>query len=721
MDQNGNRQAGAPGNEMAGAAGQVVQARDITGDVNVHYTGPPPFPPLRQLPPAAAHFTGRDVELSRLDALLGSETQRPPTVAVMVITGTAGIGKTSLAVRWAHSAQDRFPDGQLYVNLRGFDPNPPVTAQQALGFCLRALGVPDERLPQDLDAMAGMYRSALAGRRVLVVLDNAATPEQVRPLLPSDSSCAVLVTSRSRMSGLVARDGAHRITLDVLTPAEAASLLRDIIGHDRTDTEPDTTAQLARQCVYLPLALRVAAERAVVRPHLSIGDLVKELTVEHKCLDVLTADDDEATAIRTVFSWSYSALPPDAARVFRLLAANPGPDISLDAVAALTGATPADTRQPVDMLVGVHLLAASGPDRFQLHDLLHAYAAERAAIDESDTQRDAATRRLFVWYLHTAHAALFAFYPQHPDIPIDRVSPECQPLSFADRDRARTWFAKEHANLMAVIRRAPAAGQHTVGWQLPNAVDCYLGDYYHVADRIAVHQLGLAIVQELDHQLGQRWAYVHLGEALQHARRYDEAIVAHQRGLEVARNADDAFGVACALGDLASSYIKLGRYQEAVDHSQQALSIYRALGHERNEGISLLHLGNAFRGMGELDQALVHLHRGLDIFNKIGALGLQATSLWSLGGVYHQQAKNEDAVNHLKLAAALNRKQHMDHNHAETLTDLGTILMEMGQPRAASEAWHEAIALLTDLDPDQATRVQDLLDALDPGKRTEHI
>ncbi|RSS32165.1 helix-turn-helix domain-containing protein [Streptomyces sp. WAC05858] len=681
------------------------------GDAQFPYARPPALPTPQQLPPQAAYFTGRTAELSKLDSLLGSDKSAPlSTIVVTTIAGTAGIGKTSLAVRWAHSAQHRFPDGQLYINLRGYDPDPPLTPGHALDFFLRSLGLPAERIPQDVEAMAGMYRSALAGRRVLVVLDNASTPEQVRPLLPNDPRCMVVVISRNRLSGLVARDGAHRVTLDVLTPYEAASLMGEIIGSNRVNAEPDAVIQLAQQCAYLPLALRVAAERVAGRPHLTVSDLAEELAVEHSRLDTLAADDDEATAVRTVLSWSYHALPPEAARVFRLLALHPGPDISLNAVAALTGITPTEAGQQLDVLVAVHLLAASRRDRFQFHDLLRAYASERVNTDEPAEPRDIATQRLFNWYLHTAHAALFALNPHHPELPIDPVNPDCRPPGFTDHEHARSWFAVEHANLMAIIRHAPTTGQHTIGWQLPQVVDGYLADYCQVNDSIAIHQLGLACAQQLDHQLGQSWAYCHLGEAYERARQYDEAIDCLQHGLAIARKIGDGFGEQAKLIDLGSVYNKLGLYSTAADHSRQALAICRAMDHKRNEGLSLTQLGSALLGMGELDQAMIHLHQSLKISNKLGSAHLQAFTLQSMAEVFRKRGQDVDAVDHLKKAAALYQEQRVSIQFAEILKNLGIALNGMGRTCEAQDVWEEALAVLIELDPQQADQVSQLLE-----------
>ncbi|MCO1575160.1 tetratricopeptide repeat protein [Crossiella sp. SN42] len=706
--------------------GVIVAASGGTavGNLHIHQpkprqpaSTPPQVPPPRQLPRTVAHFTGREAELVKLDTLLGSDApQQPSTVVISAIAGAAGIGKTSLAVHWAHRVQRLFPDGQLYVNLRGFDTHPPMTATHVLDLFLRALGLPVERLPDDVDAKASMYRSLLAGRRILIVLDNAATPDQIRPLLPNEPACLVLVTSRSRLSGLVACDGAHRISLDVLTPGEACTLLGEVSGRDRVDHESHATAELARRCAYLPLALRIAAEHLASRPHLTVTDLVEELSVEHRRLDVLAADDDEAAAVRAVFASSYHALPGEAARMFRLLGLHPGPTISLEATAALLDTTNAEARRQLDTLVSVHLLAEVGRDRYQFHDLLRTYAAERAAADEPGDTRDAATERLFQWYLHTAHAALFAYYPQHPDIPIAPRPPNCQPCDFTGRDHALRWFTAEHVNLVALIRHASSVGQYTVGCQLPQAIDCYLGERRHLADKIAVHQLGASAAQYLGDRLGEHWAYLSLGETYQQpypsARQYGPAAVCLERALEIARKIDHKFGEGAALIDLAYNNLEIERYVEAVNYSQQALDINREIGHQRNESLSLVHLGQALYGLGQLDQALAYIQQGMNIAITIGAVGLQTLALTALAKIRHRQGDSDDALNHLMQAATHNRSQQLDHDYADTLNHLGAILNDMGRHEEARNAWREALAILLNLDPQQAAQIRTQLKAL---------
>jgi Helix-turn-helix domain/NB-ARC domain len=337
-----------------------------------------------QLPAHAAVFTDRKNELAELDQLLATPAGATGAMTIALISGTAGVGKTALALRWAHRARSRFPDGQLYVNLRGYDPAPSLHPGQVLDCFLRALRVSAEKTPTDVEAKAGLYRSLLDGQRVLVVLDNAGTADQVRPLLPGSPGCLVVVTSRSRLSGLVVRDGAHRVTLHPLPVADALILLREIIGADRVDAEPEMAVQLAHQCAHLPLALRLSAERVVSHPHLTLAELVGELADERDRLDLLVVPDDESTAMRAVFFWSYRSLPPESARMFRLLGLHTGPDISVPLAALLSNTTLLEARRLLDVLTSVHLLEETGHGRYRFHDLLRAYAAERAAAEDTE-------------------------------------------------------------------------------------------------------------------------------------------------------------------------------------------------------------------------------------------------------------------------------------------------------------------------------------------------
>ncbi len=701
---------GGTRNTLSGSADNVVQARDIQGGVHIHQPRTSSLPAPRQLPADVTFFTGRDGELGTLDALL--DRGEPAAVVISAIAGTAGVGKTSLAVHWAHRARERFPDGELYVNLRGYAPGPPVTPDQALDGFLRALDVPAKKIPLDVDARAGLYRSLLAGRRMVVVLDNAATPDQVRPLLPGSPTCAVVVTSRSRLSGLVARDGAHRLTLDVLPQHDAVTLLRCAVGPDRVDAEPGAAAELARHCDYLPLALRIAAERAAARSHLMLADLAEELAGERDRLDVLTADDDEATGVRTVFSWSYHALAPEAARVFRLLGLHPGPDVGVASAAALTGSTTTSVRRQLDALTSAHLLTETRRDRYQFHDLLRAYATERASLDESPDECANATHRVLAWYLHTAHAALYTLYPQHPEIPLDPLTVTCQPLTFTHRDQALQWFDTEHANLMAAIQLAADTGQHIIAWQLPNTMDTFLALRYHCADLITVHQLGLTAAEHIQDQRGEIWALGHLSEAHLEIGQFEKALPFVLRGLSIARETGDRWAEGNSLVVLGEVHLHFGRFEEATDHYQRALVLYRDVNHRRNEAIALVKLAELARGQQQFEQAVTYAQDGLAIHREINNTGNEAFALRTLGLISLDLRRFHEAADHFQQALAIYRELSNRHSAAQTLHCLGETLQAIGQLSEARESWLEALSIFDDLGAPEAIQVRVCLETL---------
>jgi tetratricopeptide (TPR) repeat protein len=593
--------------------------------VHIQRTGIPPSSRPRQLPPSPTVFTGREAELEQLDALIADAAGEQPSRPVVVVTGAAGVGKTSLAVHWAHRAQDRFPDGQLHINLRGHHTGPSLTAEQALSSVLRSLGLPGERIPPDVDGMAGAFRSVVAGRRMIVVLDDAAGAEQVRPLLPGSAGCVVLVTSRSRLSGLAARDGARRITLQTLSPAAAESLLREIVGHDRADREPDSIAELSGHCGRLPLALRIAAERVATRPHSSVRDFVGELAAEHRRLDALAADDDEETAVRTVFDASYRALTRDAARLFRLLGLHPGPDIGLPAAAALADAAPEVTRRHLDALIAVHLITEVDRDRFQFHDLLRVYAAECARVDEVRAERDVATRRLFEWYVCTASAGLSVCHPQHlrpPELPPVGQVPAVRPLAFTGADEATWWFTTEHANLMALVRHAHEVEDHTAGWQLPNAIDSFLADHRHQADRRAAHRFGLAAAHRLGHLPAELWSCQRIGDAYSTSQMHQEAMVYFRRAMKVARKLDQQLG-----NDRTSGEADLTWWE------QWAIGM-RATGNPARAGGALIVLARGLHRRGRLDCAMIRLRQALEIAGRLESVPLRCDAMDVFRDIY---------------------------------------------------------------------------------------
>ncbi|MEU5400814.1 BTAD domain-containing putative transcriptional regulator [Streptomyces sp. NPDC005963] len=434
-----------------------------------------------QLPPALATFVGRRAELGALDGGLAG-----PSVAagIDVVTGGAGTGKTALAVHWAHQVREHFPDGQLYVNLRGYAFGPPLAPYEALARFLRALDTDPERIPGTIDESAALYRSLLADRRVLVLLDNAHNAEQVRPLLPGSAGSLALVTSRDGLAGLTACDGARRLVLDVLPQTEAVELLARITGADRTRAEPRAAAELAAACGHLPLALGIAAGRLAERPHRTLAEHAAELQDSENRLTAFQIDGDATSALRVAFDLSYRALQPAPQQLFRLLGLAPDSCISTAAAAALSGSPIAGTRPVLEHLAAAHLVNPAGPDRYRLHDLLRCYAAERATAETGPAERAAARERLCSWYLHHAEAAARLLTPQRQPLPLTAVGPWYEPANFTTPAEARRWCEIEHSHLLEIVRYAAEHGLDGHAGQLPLVPWSHFQAGPYLADRV---------------------------------------------------------------------------------------------------------------------------------------------------------------------------------------------------------------------------------------------
>jgi DNA-binding SARP family transcriptional activator len=491
----------------------------------------------RQLPRDTRGFTGREAQLTAMKALLPTTGLPVTGVAapvVTVITGTAGVGKTALAVHFAHLTADRFPDGQLFADLRGHADAEPVRSAEALHRFLRALEA--REIPGDTDEAAARYRSLLAGKRMIILLDNAADASQVRPLLPGSAGCLVLVTSRSRLPGLLARNGATPVTVEPMTEAEGVTLLRKVLGASRVDADPDSAATIVARCARLPLALRITAERAAHRPRLDLATLAAELAAEHRRLDVLTVGEDRHATVRSVFSRSYARLTPDAARMFRLLGLHPGSDIGVRAAAALAGGTLTGTARLLEALADVHLLQETAPRRYRFHDLLRAYAAERAVAEVPAAARRAGLRRVLGWYLHTADAVGRVLMPARRRVPLEPPPAGCQPLVPADYPSAKAWCDTEHANLIAAIGAAADHGENEIAWQ----IHVVMGSYFELgkpgADWIAAGRLGVEAARRAGNRLGEAWALSVLGDLLRADRAVAQAGECWQRALAILTN-----------------------------------------------------------------------------------------------------------------------------------------------------------------------------------------
>ncbi|HEX3780597.1 MAG TPA: tetratricopeptide repeat protein [Pseudonocardiaceae bacterium] len=671
------------------------------------------LPRLAQLPAAAATFVGRTAELRQLEAVLVGEglPGAPRTVA---IDGPPGAGKTALALRLAHQVKDRFPDGQLYVDLHGHSPNDsPAHPATVLEEFLIALGQPIDTIPAGHEQRAALYRSLLDGRRVLLVLDNAWDSRQVMPLLPGSARCGIVVTSRTRLAGLEVSNE-QRLTLGPLTERESVTLLGKVIGAARVDEEPGAVLGLAGQCGHLPLALRIAAERVATHPHHSVTELVTELADEGERLGLST---DGSFAIRTAFSWSYRDLDGESARMFRLLGLHRGPHLSTQAAAALAGVPTAQARRSLDRLVGVHLVEGIGGGRFRVHDLLRVYAAERAAAEEPDDERRDAVRRVLDWYLYSTYEANHVLAPQRHDPVLAPSEFELPVMTFVSYDQALSWCEIEMPNLVGATELALESGRDAVAWQLP--VGCW--NYLFLRKRwgpwISAHEAGLIGAQRSGDRFGESWTMNNLAQAHRELRHFDDARGLFDSALLIRREIGDRIGEAWTLAALGLLAMDLGDYEGASDRFCEALRIRGEIArdhaadaaifvaNQHGEGIALANLGDIYRQLSRFDESLTCLRQALDIFREISDRHGEGYTLVKLGDTYRKQRRTEDAVRAYQEALTTRRAIGDRWGEAETLHNSGLVLLDSGQRETALEFWRQAIEIFRELgDP----RAEDL-------------
>lgn len=695
----GEGESGATHSDLSGNTGDVVQARDVTGGIHFHGPGRDPLPVPAQLPADVRGFVNRTADLDHLDAVLGPDVEQPDSAAVCVIAGTAGVGKTSLAVRWAYRNRHRFPDGQLHVNLRGYDPGEPVTAAQALERFLTALGVVPGAVPPETEARSALFRSLLADRRMLVVLDNAATVRQVRPLLPGAGRCLALVTSRSRLSGLITRDGARRITLEVFDEPEAVELLRATTSGYRSGDADAEFAELARLCARLPLALRIAAERAAARPRMPMGDLIDNLRDESHLWDALSAeDDDEADAVRTVFAWSYRALPAEAARMFRLLGLHPGSDFSVHAAVALAAVPEIEARRQLDALVGAHLLGQISRDRFQFHDLLRAYAIDQVRHEDTEENRANAVRRVDEWYLHTANACVSALPSSDQSIrqfSFDAPGPHTPLQVFKSADEAAAWFEIERFNLIAAVRSANRRGDDHMAWQIPIALCRAYVQTDLFDDWFVVTEIGLNAVRREGDSRGEAFLLESLAMACRQSYRPDDAVRHAAAATDIYRRIEDEYGVAFNLTIAALAHIEAHRVRLAHDLLAEAERLCRE-GSYQPLLISVLsdrgwafETGGSFQNAYELQRQALDLIPGPDTL-----LELKSAVLHALAGAARGLRRYDEAKDWIDQALVIARAANHVSREAFHLVECGTIQLAQGDTAGALNSFQRSASML---------------------------
>lgn len=636
----------------------------------------------RQLPAPPRSFTGRLAELERLDRAI---EQGHGSVLISAIGGTGGIGKTWLALTWAHHHAHRFPDGQLFVDLRGFSPDsaPMHPAVAVRGF-LDALGVEPARLPLDLHAQTALFRSLVSHRRMLIVLDNVADTEQVTPLLPGGTTCTVVITSRTRLARLITAHDAYYLRLDVLTDDESHSLLTSRIGVARTDAEPAAVAEILRLCGGFPLALSIVAGRAHTEPDRPLAALAADL----RNAGLHAFDDDEpAAALATVLSWSHQALSPVQARAFALIAAAPGPDIGTHAAADLLGLPQAEANAVLRGLEHTSLLTFDAHGRYRMHDLIRRYAAEHPHPDQ-----DAAVRRVIDFYLHTAYTAERLLDPHRPPITLT-PPPHCHPDTPADTNEALAWFGAEHTNVLAAQTLAAERGLHTHVWQLAWTLYTFHLWRGHLHTNVEVWRTALVAADQLDDPPTRVLAHRLLGDTAVYAGMHDEAMTNLNLALTLAEAADDLTGQALVHDALTRAWGRQDQSRRALDHATRALHFYRRLDVPIWEASALNLVGWYEAEVGDHSSALTHCREALTLARRHHDHDLEAATLDSLGYIAHHMGDHGQALEHYEQALKIYREAGDIYYEAGTLDHLGETYQALGEPDTARACWQQALEL----------------------------
>jgi tetratricopeptide (TPR) repeat protein len=669
-------------NDLSGTVlGNVVQVGSLHG---VAEAAERP----RQLPLAIGKFTGRSAQMAALDALLPSDT-----VVITAMDGAAGIGKTMLAVTWAHRVQNRFPDGTLFVNLRGYGPGVPAPAEEVLDGFLRALGVAPDRIPVGLEAKSARFRSLLAGRRVLIVLDNAGSAEQVRPLLPGEHGSMVLVTSRDSLHGLVVTESAHRLTVDLLPEVEAVELVTRIVGSAHAAEEAAAVTALVRLCGRLPLALRIAASRVAVSPYNSVSGIVAELGDERSRLDVLSTDSDERAAVRAVLGWSYQRLPDDQAVLFRRLGLHAGPEFSVPAAAAVAGLELPQARRLVEALAAAHLTEPVARDRYRCHDLLRTYAAELAERCDAPEVRRKALAGLATWYARVAWECDRVAFPGHFRLPV--AEPFAGP-PIADISEALTWLDAERTNLIALLHL-------TVQYELHEQVVMLAEGLRFLFMRVAWQEmaeldaLGRRAALLRGDQLAEFWFCIRQTEDHSHCEQWNELVAANERAGELAEELGDQGLAGVVLQGVADLHLRRGEYEEGLKYASLGLSKVRGTDGGRREAVARDNMAAALNALGRHDEARRHSELGLELRRRVGDVIGEALAMRQLACAWQGLGDDRKAVELCRQAIAIGRaSNYLVDVLGVSLCVMAESLRRMGEEAEANACWREAIALFED-------------------------
>ncbi|GIH11522.1 SARP family transcriptional regulator [Rhizocola hellebori] len=659
----------------------------------------PAVPRPAQLPARVGHFTGRVHELATLDRLMNRSTAdgAESEVQVAVISGPAGIGKTALAVQWAHRMTDRFRDGQLFVDLRGHEPESALSPADALSHMLRSLGVPADRIPTEPTEQASLYRSLLHSKQILILVDNGGTAEDILPLVPAGSANLLVVTSRHTMAALATHHAVCAIGLEVLDDGDAMSLLTKLVGPAAVQREPAAAAELIRLCDRMPLAIRIAAAKlctgigtadAAGRP---LGTLAGELAGANR-LDAL-AIDGGSRSVRAVFASAYRALRPASAHLFRLLGLHPGTTVCLQLAAAMADLPLALAREVIGELVNAHLVTEVSPGRLRLHDLIALFAHQCAMAECSAPAREEATARMLDWYLAVAAEANRIIDPGR-----DRVTPALRfalaQLPFpAEPEPALAFLESERANLLPVARFALQHGHTDVPWQLTYLLTGFYDSCGHWLERVLLCHLGVAAAQAGGDPATEGLMRSALGVAYIAIRRFDEALQSLYEALPLMRSSGDMRGVGHVHNNIAAAYSGLRRFGEAVDAFREALEVHTAHGHRLGIALALNNTGHTYVRMGKPELSSRDLTMALQISREIGNRRLEAAALHSLGEADLRGGAAEGALDHFGAALAVYQEMGDRQYQAETLHGIGLAYLTRGEPATATGHLHRALTL----------------------------
>jgi DNA-binding SARP family transcriptional activator/tetratricopeptide (TPR) repeat protein len=657
---------------------------DATTPVIVSPAPAPAWAPVpAQLPRRVGHFTGRQSELDDLDVLLDGDADEP---RIVVISGSAGMGKTALAVQWAHQVMRMFPDGQLFLDLGGQDPT------DALRHLLLGLGVPADRVPVGLSDQVSLYRSLLAGRALLIVLDNARSAEQILPLVPGDEASLLVITSRHRLAGLATHHAVRLVRLDTLPEDEALSLLGRVLGAARVKEEPDAAAGIVRLCGRMPLALRIAAAKVAIEPGRSLADMEALLSQQDR-LETLAVEGD-TRSVRTVFATAYQSLSQPAAAVFRRFGLHPGTSLAAPHLAgALIGEPPAVAGRLVDELASNHLLVELGHGRYRLHDLLRLYAEQRCQHEDSDHERAQAIERILDWYLSIATMANSTLHPGR-----NRVSPTLRfpvaELPFGNsRDDLLRFLDAERDNMVAVVRCAADQGHDTIAWQLTYLLASYFEFRGHWSDRVEICRCGLQAAQRVGDRFAQALMHSSLGVAYCEVHRFDDALEHLHESLALSHDSGDRRSQGTAHNNIAVALTGLGKLPEAAAAFGRALAVHSASDHPLGIALALTNIGDIKGRLGDTQSSLDHLDRALDMIRTIGIPRFEGVIRDNIGQTLMRAGAPDQALPHFVEALDIRREIGDRRYAADTLNHLGLAQLRTGDPRRALHSLREAVGI----------------------------